>query len=71
MRSALFAAVILGFYASGSAEPLAGDCSAACDKEAAACVDACEEKFPNDPSARIGCKLKCAEKRTECDKGCP
>lgn len=72
MRSALFAAVLLTFYASGSgAEPRGGDCSAACDKEAAACVDACEDKFPNDPSARISCKVKCAEKREACDKSCP
>lgn len=68
MRAALLFAVVFGFYGSGA--EARSDCSEGCDKEAAACVDACEAKHGNDAPARVGCKVKCAEQRGVCEKGC-
>ena len=63
--------MLVAFYFSGrDGRPLAGTCSADCDKAAAGCVDACEAKFPNDPSTRVGCKLECTRTRASCEASC-
>jgi hypothetical protein len=68
MRAALLAIVLLAPYL-----PLADQaeaCDLRCNKEAASCVDACETQFKGDPAQRVGCKVKCAEKRVGCAKSC-
>ena len=70
MRAAALAALIAAFYASAPAAPETGSCTDTCDKSAATCVDACESRFPTDPSPRIACKLDCAKKRGACESGC-
>jgi hypothetical protein len=49
--------------------PAASACSEDCDKKAAACVDACEEKFKDD-APRIQCKMACIGDRQKCEKDC-
>ena len=68
MRAAALAAFVFGFYLSGGESR--SDCTEGCDKDAAACVDACETKHGNDAPARVGCKVKCAEQRGACEKAC-
>lgn len=65
-------AVLLFAFAVVVAVPRASaiTCDEACDKDAAACVDACEDKFPDAPRDRVGCKLDCAKKRGSCAKKC-
>lgn len=69
MRLAVIAAFLLAAPLLPLTEKTAA-CDAECDKQAAACVDACEEQFKNDPAQRVGCKVKCAEKRASCSKDC-
>jgi len=73
MRAALLALALSAphlFPSNAPAATPAAACDAACDKEAAACVDKCESAHPNDPAARVGCKVKCADTRKTCSKGC-
>ena len=53
-----------------TAETPLSDCNSTCDREAAACVDKCESTHPNDPAARVGCKVKCADARKSCSQKC-
>lgn len=67
---AISAAVLgLAFFAQIRSAPAQSSCSAACDKAASACDDACETKH-KDAKERIQCKLTCIEKRERCEKGC-
>ena len=71
MRAVLLAAVLSAPHLFPAADPTpAAACDAACDKEAAACVERCESTHPNDPAARVGCKVKCADARKTCSKNC-
>jgi hypothetical protein len=50
--------------------PSGASCSSACDRKAAECLDACEERFKDDARARVTCKVDCATARQACDKNC-
>ena len=71
MRAAVFALLVAAFYATApGTDPKPAGCSAQCDKAAADCADACEAKFPTDPSPRISCKLECGKQREACESAC-
>ncbi|MCS6900921.1 MAG: hypothetical protein RMJ98_15345 [Myxococcales bacterium] len=73
MRAALLALVLTTPFLYPTqviAETPLSDCTSSCDKEAAACVDQCENTHANDPAARVGCKVKCADARKACSKKC-
>lgn len=64
------ALVALGLLVGSSLVPASSTCADRCDRDAAACVDACEADHPKDASARVGCKVRCGERRAACAGGC-
>jgi hypothetical protein len=73
MRAVLLALVLTAphlFPTQATAETPLAACDAACDREAAGCVDKCEGAHPSDPAARVGCKVKCADVRKSCSGKC-
>ena len=73
MRAAILVLALAGLVPSAAVAddaPLASACSGKCDKDAAACVDACEAKYGSDAAKRVGCKVECAKKREACDAQC-
>ncbi len=64
------ALVALGLLLGSSLVPASTRCADKCDHDAAACVDACEASHPKDPPARVGCKVKCGERREACSGSC-
>ncbi|MCC6645100.1 MAG: hypothetical protein IT374_05950 [Polyangiaceae bacterium] len=66
MRALLAVGLLLG----SSLVPAASTCDTKCDRDAAACVDGCEASHAKDPARRVGCKLKCSERREACAGAC-
>lgn len=63
------AVIALGVFVPLRSAPANTDCSASCDKAAAACNDACETQH-KDAKPRVECKIRCIEERERCEKGC-
>jgi hypothetical protein len=73
MRAALLTLLLTVPYlfpSEATAETPLAACESSCDKTAASCVDQCESAHPNDPAARVGCKVKCADARKSCSSKC-